>query len=319
MRDALFAGLHAALKKRNDILIISADLGAPALDAIRRDYPSRFINTGIAEQNAITVAVGAALEGMKVFVYGIASFITLRSFEQMRINLSLLSQVRNVDVNIAGLGAGLSYDVSGPSHHCLEDLSLVRLLPNITLFSPCDPETVSRFVEYALRNPGPKYLRLDGKPQPLVYGRSLKPSFEDGFAKVRSGAGLCFVSTGYMTHRALHVAETLNEKHGISPAVFDVFLLRPLNSSALLKQLRRYSHIVTMEEGLIEKGGLDTLVSTVLDKAGGKRPRLTRVGFPDHFLFDPGDRKYLHELNRSDDESLVRLAIKLSRMMRETA
>jgi len=121
------------MEQDSSIFFISADFGSPVLDDIRADYPDRFVNVGIAEQNLINVTAGLALEGFKVFAYAIAPFITMRCFEQLRVNLALLSEVREINVNLIGVGAGYSYVVSGPTHQCYEDITLIRSLPNFKI------------------------------------------------------------------------------------------------------------------------------------------------------------------------------------------
>ena len=129
MRDALLRRIHGAMEADQSIFFVSADFGSPVLDRIRADYPERFVNVGIAEQNLINVSAGLALEGYKVFAYAIAPFITMRCFEQIRVSLALLSEVRPMNVNLIGVGAGYSYVVSGPTHQCYEDITLMRGCP----------------------------------------------------------------------------------------------------------------------------------------------------------------------------------------------
>src|SRR5665213_1982915 len=128
MRDALLERIHHAMASDGQVFFVSADFGSPVLDRIRADYPQRFVNVGIAEQNLINVSAGLALEGYKVFSYAIAPFITMRCFEQIRVSLALLSNVRPMNVNLIGVGAGYSYVVSGPTHQCFEDITMMRLL-----------------------------------------------------------------------------------------------------------------------------------------------------------------------------------------------
>ena len=119
MRDAFLRRIYEAMNFDKKIFFISADFGSPVLDDIRKDFPKRFINVGVAEQNLINISAGLSLEGYKVFAYAIAPFITMRCFEQLRVNLALLSEVRDINVTLIGVGAGYSYVVSGPTHQCL--------------------------------------------------------------------------------------------------------------------------------------------------------------------------------------------------------
>ena len=245
MRDFLIEELYRRMFDNKDILFLSADFGSPVLDKLRSTFGDRFINVGIAEQNLVNISTGLALEGFAVYAYGIAPFITMRACGQIRINLSLLSHTRDVNVNLIGVGAGLSYDFTGPTHHCLEDLAIMRVFPNLMLFSPAD--TIGEFVDHSVTVKKPKYLRLDGKPLPDIYSKGDGISMEKGFHEVVEGTDVCFVSTGYMTHRSLRIARELKDM-GTDAGVVDVFLLKPFDDSLLCETLRRYRRLVTMEE-----------------------------------------------------------------------
>ena len=153
----------------NSIFFISADFGSPKLDILREKFKDRFINVGIAEQNLINISTGLALEGFTVYAYAIAPFLTMRAYEQIRVNLALHAQLKEININLIGVGAGLSYDVSGPTHHCLEDITIMRTLPNLIVFSPSDWILAQKFVDYSIKVKKPKYLRFDGKPLPQIY------------------------------------------------------------------------------------------------------------------------------------------------------
>ncbi|MBN1127842.1 MAG: hypothetical protein JXA71_02575, partial [Chitinispirillaceae bacterium] len=237
MRDALIARITEKMGARSDIFFVSADFGAPALDTLRDRFPDRFFNVGIAEQNLVNIAAGLALEGYTVYAYAIAPFITMRCFEQIRVNLSLMSQYRPLNVNLIGVGAGASYDIAGPTHHCFEDLSIMRTIPHIDLFSPSDTVMTRAFVDYTLRHRRPKYLRLDSKPLGTLYSKSATIPWSRGFARIRDGSDGIIVATGYMTHKAVRCAELLAAR-GRSVGVIDCFLLRPFDETALAETVK---------------------------------------------------------------------------------
>src|SRR5436190_13891823 len=186
MRDALLASIYEAMLHDDDIFFVTADFGSPVLDKIRTDRSDRFINVGIAEQNLINVSAGLALEGFKVFAYAIAPFITMRCFEQIRVNLALLSEVRELNVNLIGVGAGYSYVVSGPTHQCYEDLTLMRALPNMQVLSPSDHVAAAALASRCRARPGPKYVRLDAQVLPVLYDEA-DFTLDDGFRVHASG------------------------------------------------------------------------------------------------------------------------------------
>jgi transketolase len=300
MRDVFMEGLFNEMHKNEDIFFLSADLGAPALDKIREKFKDRFINVGIAEQNLINVSTGLALEGYIVYAYAIASFITMRAYEQIRTNLSITSQIRPINVNLIGIGAGLSYNMSGPTHHCLEDISLMRLLPNFIVFSPSDWKLTECFLNYSINTKTPKYLRFDSKPVDQIYSNTDDLNFEDGFHEIIKGEKVCLVSTGYMTHRALNASRELSHKAG----VIDIFMLKPVNEELLLNALSKYDFIITLEEAFTNRGGLDSLISNVLNKHQSTI-KLKRLGFDDKYVFDLGDRDHLHKINNLGEESII--------------
>lgn len=304
MRDCFIEGLHNRMKKDKTIFFLCADLGSPKLDALREEFPDRFINVGIAEQNLINVATGLALEGFTVYAYAIAPFLVMRAYEQIRINLSLHAQLKTININFIGVGAGLSYDVSGPTHHCLEDLTIMRALPNIEVFSPSDWALAEKFIDYSINVRKPKYLRFDGKTLPKIYEAIARVKIEDGFCELKKGTPVCIVSTGIMTHKALKVCEMLSRQN-INIGVLDLFLLKPVNVDALYARLNKYKALLVIEEAFINKGGLDSLIWTVLN-AKESSIKVKNMGFGDRYVFEIGSRDYLHKLNKLDEESIIK-------------
>lgn len=303
MRDVFIEQIYNRMHEDRNIFFLSADFGSPKLDKLREDFRDRFINVGIAEQNLINVSTGLALEGFTVYAYAIAPFLTMRAYEQIRNNLSLLSQVKEINVNLIGVGAGFSYDVSGPTHHCLEDITIMRTLPNFIIFSPSDWVLTQRFADYSIKVKKPKYIRLDGKPLSQIYNEAEDLDMAKGLKELKRGEEVCLISTGYMTHTAIKIANLLKELN-INIGVIDIFLLKPFDENLFLELIDRYDCLITLEEAFINKGGLDSLVSCILDKKKSNI-RLKRKGIEDTYVFDTGSRKYLHKLNNLDEESII--------------
>ena len=301
MRDLFIETLCNRMADDSSIWFLVADLGSPALDRMRSEFPRRCINVGIAEQNLVNIASGLALEGQTVYGYAIAPFIAMRAYEQVRVNLSISSQIRPINVNLIGVGGGVSYQVSGPTHHCLEDLSIMRLLPNMTVFSPSDAAIAAAFVDYSIAHRGPKYLRFDGKALPVLYPTIDQGLLETGFCELVHGSDVCLVSTGYMTQRAVNVA---SERSDIG--VVDLFMLKPFDQDKLFATLSRYRHVITMEEAFINGGGLDCAIASLLSE---RRSIVTldRIGFNDRYVFELGSRDHLHALNGMDEAAVIRL------------
>lgn len=291
MRDALLDRIWQAMASDPDIFFTCADFGSPVLDKIRADHPDRFVNVGIAEQNLINVSAGLALEGYKVFAYAIAPFITMRCYEQVRVSLALLSQLRPMNVNLIGVGAGYSYVVSGPTHQCYEDLTLMRAMPNMRVLSPADHITAASMFDTCISADGPKYLRFDAQVLPPVYEAAPDP--QRGFHVHRRGEGLCLVATGYMLHTALKVADQL-QAHGINPTVIDLFDVTGFDADLMCGEISSHSGLVSLEEGFRGRGGVDSMLFDFMARRQLHRP-LLNIGVEGSYRFELGTRAALHE------------------------
>jgi len=292
MRDALIDRVWRAMSEDESIFFTCADFGSPVLDKIREQFPERFVNVGIAEQNLINVSAGLAIEGFKVFAYAIAPFITMRCYEQIRVNLALLSVVRPMNVNLIGVGAGYSYVVSGPTHQCYEDLTIMRALPNFRIYSPADHVTAAELFDDCLRYTGPKYLRLDAQVLPALYN-DRTPDIRRGFEAHRVGGEVCLLATGFMVHTALQVAERM-AYGGVMVGVIDLFNVTGFDEPALLAALESYRGIVTMEEGFRGRGGLDAMMFDLAANRESLAPILN-IGVEGAYSFELGNRAELHE------------------------
>lgn len=293
MRDAFLERTWQAMADDENIFFTSADFGSPVLDKIRADFPDRFINVGIAEQNLINVSAGLALEGYKVFAYAIAPFITMRCYEQVRVSLALLSEVRPMNINLIGVGAGYSYVVSGPTHQCYEDITLMRALPNFQVLSPSDHVTAAALFDRCHQNLGPKYLRFDAQVLPVIY-EDKTPEWDQGFHEHRQGDKLCLVATGYMLHTALKVADHLAAE-GIKVGVIDLFDLVRFSADKFEQVVAPYTGIVTMEEGFRGRGGIDSMFFEFFARRGINK-KLLNLGVEGGYRFEIGSREELHEM-----------------------
>jgi transketolase len=293
MRDAFLEETWKAMASDEKIFFTSADFGSPVLDKIRSDFPSRFINVGIAEQNLINVSAGLALEGYKVFAYAIAPFITMRCYEQVRVSLALLSEVRPMNINLIGVGAGYSYVVSGPTHQCYEDITLMRALPNFQVLSPSDHVTAAALFDRCHKTLGPKYLRFDAQVLPVVYGDRL-PEMDDGFHEHLKGEKICLIATGFMLHTALKVAAQLASV-GINVGVIDLFDLARFSAKRIEQKIAPYEAVVTMEEGFRGRGGVDSMFFEFFSRRGINK-KLLNLGVEGGYRFELGSREELHEM-----------------------
>ena len=296
MRDVLLDRIWRAMSSDPTIFFVSADFGSPVLDKIRADFPDRFVNVGIAEQNLINISAGLALEGHTVFAYAIAPFITMRCYEQIRVSLALLSEVRPMNVNLIGVGAGYSYVVSGPTHQCYEDITLMRALPNFRVLSPSDHISAGVLFDRCVATIGPKYLRFDAQVLPVLHTDG-PPDIARGYhvhrARGGDGSSVCLVATGYMVHTALKVADALAAV-GHSVGLVELFDISHFASDAFAAQIAPYAGIVSMEEGFRGRGGVDSLLFEFLARRGMPQ-RLLNIGVEGGYRFEIGSRLELHE------------------------
>ncbi len=293
MRDAFFDELYGIAKEDRNIVLITADCGAPSLDKFRADLPEQFINVGIAEQNMISLAAGLALEGKRPFCYAITPFASLRCLEQIKVDLCCMG----LPVTILAVGAGFSYDLSGPTHHALEDIAVIRSLPNMTILNPSESTMVRLFARAPAS--GPRYIRLERQRLPRLYEEGT--GFEEGLKVAREGKDLTIVATGRMVHRALEVVEAL-EGYGLDAGVMDVYRLSPFPAELLLQSIA--AGVVTLEENFAP-GGLGSMVAEALADAGKAVP-LKRLCVPHEYCFEYGGRSRLHTLTGLDLVSVSR-------------
>lgn len=293
MRDTFLASLYEKMKTDDSIFFIAADFGAPILDKIREDYPDRFINVGIAEQNLINVAAGLALEGFTVYAYAIAPFITMRCFEQIRVNVSVLSQVREMNINFIGVGAGVSYAMSGPTHHCLEDLSIMKTLPNMEVFSPSDYVLAQRYVDRTLESKTPKYIRFDAKPM-IALSQSVE-DFDNGFRVMKKAGNVAVISTGYMSQKMMEIA------HEYDITLIDIYILNSYSKELLEKKLEGIDTIITVEEGFKYSGGLDAEINSSF-----KGKKIINLGFEKKYTFEIGSREFIHAENGIGKNDIIK-------------
>ncbi len=301
MRDAFFTRLYELGRVDRSVMVIAADMGAPALDRFRVELPSQFLNVGIAEEAMVTIAVGLALAGKKVYTYAIMPFATLRCFEAIKVNVALM----NVPVRIVGVGAGFSYDDSGPTHHSTEDLSVMRVLPNIHIYNPSDSQMAARCADFSYHLDQPCYIRLDRKVLP-----DLKTSAYDlsvGGRIIKPGKEGYLLATGNMVHHSLVVARSLSRKN-IDAGVIDVFRIKPIETEWLRKAIQKAKWLVTMEEHLLSGGFGSALIEMLADE--GMELKVKRFGIRDRYYYEYGGRSFIQKVCGLDPESMAKEIIK---------
>jgi len=289
MRRTCVNMVYELAKRDERVVFIGSDLGAGLLDDMKAEMPDRFFMEGICEQNMIGMAAGMAREGYIPYVNTIATFMTRRCFEQVAVDVCL----QNLPVRLIANGGGLVYAPLGPTHTAVDDISLMRSLPGMTVVAPVDAEEMRRFMAQTVEHPHPMYIRLGKGGDPVVSADA--PAFEIGRAIAhRDGADVLIVSTGVMTERALRTADLLAKK-GIGCGVLHMHTVKPIDTAQLIDGAGKVALLVTLEEHN-KVGGLGSAVCDALDEhAAGVRPDVLRLALPDAYPEDYGSQDSLLE------------------------
>jgi len=299
MRNAYLATLYNLARDNKDILALVADNGAIVYDKFRKDFPGQFLNFGIAEANMISVAAGLANCGKIPFCYTISSFLTMRAFEQIRVGLCL----QNMNVKLAGIGAGFVYSNLGPTHHSTEDIAIMRALPNMTILSPSDPLEAGYITSAAAEIKGPVYIRLSVGGTPAVYKKEY--NFQLGRAvTLREGDDLTIISSGGIIYEVLKAVEEL-EALNISVRLINMHTIKPLDEKAILKAAKETRAILTVEEHTIQ-GGLGSAVSEVISENVKVPLKFKRLGLNNAFPAGYGDYDEMKEMNHLSKKDIVK-------------
>lgn len=285
IRDAFFDGLYDIAVDDRNVMFLTADMGAFSLAKFKKDLGSQYINVGVAEQNLVSIAAGLALGGKKVFIYAIAPFVTQRCYEQIKIDLCCMQ----LPVTIIGAGAGITYSSDGPTHHAVQDIAIMRALPEMTILNPADPVMAAAAAQLSYKNDGPTYVRLDKGKLPLLYDN--EEDFSDGLALLKAGRDLMIIATGIMVHQAFKVAEEV-AKHSIDVGIVDLYRIKPINEELLLSIIEKSNRIVTLEEHSII-GGIGSAISEILVDKGENLP-LKRIAIADKNCVGYGNREWMH-------------------------
>lgn len=267
------AVLTEMAEKNPDLVVVSQDLGP--LSPFSDKFPDRFFDVGISEANLIGVAAGLAHAGKLPFVVAMAPFVSMRSFEQIRNNCGYN---RN-GVKIIAPCSGLEGGHWGATHHAVEDLALLRMIPGMTVLCPADPTEASRAVRAAAEVDGPVYLRF-GYIQPI---EGYVEEFEIGrAARIRDGSDVAIIATGASVAQAL-IAHDLLSQEGISAGVLNMHTIKPIDRQAIREAAEQIGLIVTAEEHF-SSGGLGGAVAEVVAELG--TGRLVRLGLQDEFVME---------------------------------
>lgn len=283
---SIFGMSAPEMREKYPLKILSADMSVPAgLDRYKGMYPDDFYNVGIAEQNLIGMSAGLASEGFKIVAEAQAAFISMRSFEQVRQYMGYME----FPIIAVGINAGFALTYFGNTHYAMEDMSLMRSIPNMTVLSPADAGEAVKCFEAALALNKPVYIRLTGGLQcPIVYKDDFEYKIGEATKVADYGPDITIFATGSMVYQSIKAAEILAVK-GKLCRVIDIHTLKPFDNSIIERYLSS-KLIVTVEEHSVI-GGLGSIVSEYADSV-----KVLNIGIEDRFS-KPGDYEYLLDQN----------------------
>jgi transketolase len=298
VRNAYLTALYSLAEKNPELIAVVGDNGAIVYDQFRADFPGQFVNFGISEANMVSASAGLASCGKIPFVYTISPFLTMRALEQVRNDVCMQKQ----NVKLVGTGAGFAYSFLGPTHHATEDLAVMRVLPNLTIFSPASPLEAQKATIAAYNVQGPVYLRLGTNREAEIYEEDYM--FEPGKGvTLKEGDDLAIVVTGSIARDALAAAMEL-DKMRINVRVINIHTIKPLDQEIILKAARETRAIISLEEHNVI-GGLGSAVAEVLAENGVNIVSFRRLGLIECFTQGYGSHQDLKELNALSRANII--------------
>ncbi len=264
--------LNAAREDKNVFVVTSDARGSVTLNEFADQLPGQFVETGIAEQNAVGIGAGLALAGKNVFVCGPACFYSARSLEQVKVDVAYTQ----TGVKIIGVSGGVSYGALGSTHHSLHDIAVMRTFPGLSVYLPADRHQAAWLTKHLLTLNEAAYVRVGRNAVPDIYTE--KDTFTPGKARVlKEGKDVTIIGTGETVYHALMAAGELQAK-GISATVIDMHTLKPLDDKTIIDAAKKTGHILTVEEHSIF-GGLGAAVAEVVCQHAPVKMKI--LGIPD--------------------------------------
>ena len=284
LRTAFIDTLRELARIDDRIFLLTADMGYSVFETFRDEFPDRFLNTGIAEQNTIGVAAGLASRGKIVFVYSIIPFVTMRCFEQVRLDLAY----NFMNVKLVGVGAGLTYGSLGSSHHALEDIAIMRSLPDMTVLCPGDPIETRELIKRSYEYEGPVYIRLGKNGEPKIHPDETRIEIGKSIT-VLEGNDLALITTSNMLETGKKWVEEWKQD-GVNVSLISMPSLKPFDSSTVKNLIDKEIPIITLEEHSVI-GGLGSIISQVIATTG-KPVKFQQIGINDKFSHVVGGHEF---------------------------
>ena len=304
MMTAFFLQLEKLGKKDKEVFFMTADHGAWALAKFKKNLKNQYLNIGISEQNMASVAAGMALNNKKVFIFSITPFVTQRCLEQIKVDICF----PNLPVTIVGNGSSLTYAYHGTSHQSIEDVAMMKSLPNLKIVNPADNETSKEAVNIAYKAKQPVYIKLDKGFFPDL---NLKTSELDSgvitTSKNNNSEKVIIISTGSMAHEVEKISSYLKKNKVLNSSAY-IFCIKPLNKKKILKIIKGKKKIITLEEQHID-GGIGSQICEIVAEEN-LNIAVKRYGIRDFYSQRYGDRNWLRKIYKLDTDYLKKNILK---------
>lgn len=297
MRKTFIDTLTQLAQKDKDVMLITGDLGFSVFEDFAKKFPKQFINCGVMEQAMISIAAGLALSGKKPYVYSIIPFATMRPFEQIRNDVAY----QNANVKIIGIGAGFAYGSLGSTHYAIEDIAILRSLPNMTILSPADSIETKALILQTYEKPGPAYIRLL-KPETALVPENVKTILSKPSIICEGKDGI-IITMGAALEMGLGVIENLRQR-GLNLKLVSMHTLKPVNERAFINSIKNQKNIFTIEKHRIA-GGLGSIVSEIIMRHN-IQARLTTFGVDDTYPGITGHQHYLAKHHGLDTNKITK-------------
>lgn len=285
MRTETIDALTDYARIHPDVMLLTADLGYSVLERFAEELPAQYANVGVCEQTMVGVAAGLALSGRRVVLYSIANFPTLRCLEQLRNDVCY----HDLPVTVIAVGGGLSYGAQGYTHHGIEDLGIMAMLPNMVVTCPADPLEAMALLPQLLDLRRPAYLRLGRSGEPTLHAPGTEVTLERAI-RLREGHDIALLGIGPIIGRAVAAADALAAR-GISASVLSFPSFHPLDAAAVLEAAHGHRAILTVEEHSVS-GGFGSRVADTLLTAGAA-PRFGKFGITEALRGQIGSQRWL--------------------------
>jgi len=288
MRKTALNIVHELARRNSNVFFVGSDLGAGTLSKFKDELPDQFLMEGISEANVIGLSSGLALEGKIVYVNSIATFLTRRAYEQVCLDLCL----QNLPVRLIGNGGGMVYAPLGPTHMAIDDIAIMRAIPNMTVLAPCDSDEMKHLMYLTEDFAGPIYIRLAKGGDKIVSLPNVVYKIGKAILMHEGKGDVLIVTTGVMLQVALDAINILKQI-GVDATVLHMHTIKPLDEEALYKSLSNSSVVVTIEEHSILGGLGGAVAEYVLENFPSKLSSFKRLGLPDVFPDDYGSQENL--------------------------